>query len=960
MKKILTSIHVLLGFIISCNKPPDVDTHTSVSLQAVLIAPIANAHYRISYLPKTLDKAVSTSMSPSNEILGEGKTDKDGRLDTKLTNAEGALLIEVLGDQGGLSQEPISNDQLALSPSDHLMAIIPDAKLAQKYDNLLVSPWSTLIAARTLWGVRNAQKSYADAFQETYDLFVKSFGGQDFINAVPMDPSIAPTNGLSSGALHGLITTALTAAGDESSRRLGLTPGGLINLLSLTRMLSDDLLADGKFDGNGSNGIIRLIDDERLDIELTRKTMAAALGTYLTSPANKSGVKLSDMTATIAAIGGSYSQLYGDYVPGSPQTQSKDTSQGPVITLSSPVQDGAYHGKIIIVGSAESDIGVSGVEISVDDQVISSGQRSSNNKIDWTEEITPEDGFHNVKISSRDAYGKENKSTVTFSVDNTAPKLAFSDCKAYDDAQRGFEVKIETSSVRWLNAVQDFNCNLSALQPQNNQPFFVFRTFADLAKDISTSSFISIIPSDGEGKIKTPSDQLIVTAGLYQNGKLIGSVQKIPAVPGQTSRDIYLSSAVFGIDMLKISGKSPTELRLNVRDTLGNESILSLWFQFDILPTPLGITADTIDLSEKEDVERYSFENANLSDLVNPNLGLAHNLFVMRRYRLKNISDRDAVFNLSGWEQQQVQVQLKRWQGLVAGHKDFPPASQWFSYGISLPDNIKNCYTQVTGDVWPFVAQDWIKDNMPVIISVNNGAPQCVLTNDFLAGGISKNTAVSWRILVLDEAKQRIVDPASGQTDYLIPSGQTFQILVGFAQPYLNGESANFCKFAYGIPVNLMTYTVAHAGIEFTPMPLLAPGGIFDSREMYTPHPSGNPDLRWTGTGYVDCMGVKCGFAGCYKSPDPANQLKGHYAIMAFRGDREGDYYIQLLSRMFVEHSLTMNGHVTLKSSLRLPSNEVSHDHLLRLVDPDVNLNFVRINPNPPPNHIIRYTKSNL
>lgn len=960
MRKILLCIHVLLGLSIGCNKPPDSETDTSVSLQATLIAPVSTAHYRIAYLPNDSAQKSSLLTSPSLETLSEGKTDQEGRLETKLTNAEGALLVEILGDQGGLSQEPIASDPLALSPSDRLMAIIPEAKLGQKYDHIVISPWSTLIAAHTLWNVKTNAISYADAFKQANKLFVDLFGGQDFINAAPIDPSSAPTNGLSSSALHGLATTALTAASNEVSQRLGLTPGGLINLLALTRLLTDDLLADGKFDGNGTHGPITLIDDQRLDLELTRKTMAAALGSYLTSPANKSGIKLSDMTATIAAIGTAYSPLYGDYIPGSPKLQVKDMGQGPVITLSSPAQDGAYRDKLLVIGSAQSDAGVTGVEIAVDDRIVSAGQRLSNNEIAWSEEVKLEDGFHTVKISARDAFGKESKLTTTFGIDNTAPKLNLSDCKAYDDGQRRFEIIPHLGTVRWRDAVQNFNCTLEALQPQKDKPYFVFRTFAELAKASATSSFISVIPSDADGKISTSPEQLAVTAAIYQRERLIGSVQKIPATPGQTTRDIHLSSQLFGPDLLKLSGQAPTELRLIVRDTLGSESTLSLWFQLDILPTPLGITPEPFDLNAKENVERYSFENNNVQEIVNPSLGLEHNLFVVRRYDLKNISDRDTIFSLTGWEQQQVQAQLKRWQGLVAGHTSHPPSSEWFAYGITLPDEIKNCYTRVSGDVWPFVAQSWIQDNLPVIISLNDEAPRCVRTNDFLAGGITKTTAVNWRVVMIDKTSRRVIDPVNGSSEYLIPAGQNFQLLVGFDQPHFEADSANFCKYAYGPTTVLREYIVAHAGIEFTPMPILAPGGIFDAREMYTPYASGDPSLRWTGAGYVDCLGIDCRFSGCYKRPDPDRQLRGHYGVMVFRGARDSDYYIHSLSRMFVEHSLALSSHITLKSSLRLPSNDVAHEHLAPMDNLDLNFNFLRTNPNPPPNHLIRYTKTGL
>lgn len=192
--------------------------------------------------------------------------------------------IEVLGDKGGSTKEPVSQKPLQLSYTDKLAAMVADIRLGQRVDGIIVSPWSSMITARALWDAESNKTPIADALVSSARVFLDHFAGIAFLGSDPVDPAADVTGGLPSGAIHGFITCGLAEMGADMSRRLRLSEGNfLINVLSVTQWLAwQDLRADGRFDGRGVDGPIRIVDDVTVDIELTQPTLERRL--VLSSP----------------------------------------------------------------------------------------------------------------------------------------------------------------------------------------------------------------------------------------------------------------------------------------------------------------------------------------------------------------------------------------------------------------------------------------------------------------------------------------------------------------------------------------------------------------------------------------------------------------------------------------------------------------------------------------------------
>jgi len=573
---------VVLAF--SACRPSNPPTQTSVSGTAVLIAPIVNAHVR------------ATLIGPNNsaDVVGEGVTNEKGQFNLPLFASEGTVLIEVLGDQGGTTQEPISNKTLGLSLTDRFSTIVSGLRLGDQVEGVVISPWSHLIATHATWNVKTNHRTYSQALVEAAQLFTQHFGDHVIFGDLPIDPSAAAI-GISAGALHGFATTALALVGTDLSHRLRLKESGVINTLSLSQWLAQDL-SDGVFDGRDSHGPINIFEDQNVDREFTRSSLGAAMGTYLTSSANKSGISLSDLTPIITAVSVDNSVLYGS----NSTTSAGATAggiDGPAITLVKPERDVTLKDQVVVIGEATSSKGVAGVEMFLDDQLFGDGgQRISTTKIGFSQTLPLNDGFHSLVVKATDATGGRSMLTVNFSSDKTPPKLDFAYCQASNDEKRNYPptINYDTGKIDWREPTVDLNCIQTALQKTSKPDVYTFTTFTELAKDLNTSSLIGVVPTD-VGPVSTPNKDIVLMAAIYRNNQLIGHATTIPSKsPTDASRDIFISSSLFGPELLNVSATDLLELRLTASDAEINETTVSYYFHFNPLPTPLGIVLDDL------------------------------------------------------------------------------------------------------------------------------------------------------------------------------------------------------------------------------------------------------------------------------------------------------------------------------------------------------------------------------
>ena len=945
-----TSFAVLCLF--ACRPAPRPDGAPHLAGKAVLVAPIVGASIKVSRLDGN-----------AGEVIGTTTTDENGNFELELRETEGTVIVELLGSSQGSTKDPLTQKELTLSLTDRFAVIVPGLKLGESREGIIVSPWSTMMAARAQWDVETNGRLFPDALAATEALFSAHFGDRAFFDSMPLDPT-TPTNGLSTGALHGFVTTALSAMGVDLSHRLLLTTSGLISTISLTQWLADDLRADGVFNGVGTKGVINVIEEQNVEVEFTRALLGAAMGSFATSTENKSGVGLGDLTAIITAISTDVSALYGSAAAGL-------TSQGPgpVIRVTSPASGAEYKDKAVIVGTAESPVGVAGVELSLDGAPFGNGgERSSTTKIVWALTEAVNDGFHTLRIDAKDTHGVSSTLTVTFSSDKTAPVLLFGSCKAPDDRTRNPVVDFQSGTVAWGIPSLDPACTMSSLESSEESDAFVFHQYAELMKEPVASATIGVVPED-QGPIATAQHALAVRASLFRGTKLIGHEATIPSNGATTSvRSIAIAADTFGAAVLDIGADEQVEMRVVVTDRQGNEATTSYWFKLDLLPTPLGRADLSATIPGSQRIEAHSFSANNAAQVFDTSVSRSFGMYIAAKYAVKNVSDRSTLFKLD-YDAATVTARVHEWRGLVAGENTswgLPNGLGYTTAQVCAPTKaaltnptpppvFTTCVNEASDDV---PSQGALPAN-PWVLLRRNGSDTCIRAEEYPSFEPVEplpDRQAAWRVVVADENGVPFVLSATGE--YALKAGATATVSIGFDVPTFEQRTTTACSPAYvGNP------PVYSAGLNAPRGPISTLVGILPNRTVYT------GAMGWSGTGYVDCSGIACAGADC-RADDNQIVLRAQGTLL-YEDIYLGTSCVWLrratrraanvsLSRMTATSDFSVAGSFSVTTSARLSKNTLAHDAVFNLPSESFAVDHKDRATNQPPDHPIRYTKGLL
>ncbi|MCC6812311.1 MAG: hypothetical protein IT381_33120 [Deltaproteobacteria bacterium] len=948
---------LLLIVLAACRPPAAEHSAQHITGTAALVAPIVGANIRITRLD-----------SNPGELIGTAVTDDTGAFDIELADTEGAVLVELLGTSEGKTLDPVSRRDLSLSLTDRFAAVITKLKLGESRNGVVISPWSTLIAARVQWDVAYNHRSFDEALEGTMALFVQHFGDRAFLDSsAPLDPTAGPTNGLSTNALHGFITTALAAMGIDLSRRLQLTPSGLVTTISMTQWLADDLRADGAFNGVGTKGVINILDEQNLDPEATRALLGAALGSFMTSAENKSGVGLSDMTAIITAISTDTSALYGTATPAG----ATSIGPGPKITLASPLSGSAYREATAIIGTAESTVGVAGVELALDGQSIGNGgERSSTTKIIWALNANLDDGFHTLRIDAKDAAGQASSLTVTFNSDKTPPIFLFGSCKAPDDTTRLVLSDFVSGHVDWGSPAFDATCTATALTPKSDDDAIILHQFAELSKARATSASLNLVPED-HGPVFSEPHEIAMRAGIYRKGKLVGIEATIPASGVSSSiREIAISSDLFGDALLDVSSNDVLELRITVVDRLGNESTSSFKFKLDLLPTPFAAYDYSATVPGSQRITSYSFASNNAQQVFDASINRQFGLYIAGKYAVRNVSDRPATLKLTG-SPADVVATITEWRGLVAGENTSWGLPNGLAY--SSMTTCAQTQGQLTNPVPPPIydscfnsASDTIPSQgslpaNPWVLMQRGGQSLCIRADEFPEDDPTVQldpVHVPWRIIVTD-AVSGVPLVQSASSEYTLAANATANVFVGFDVPVFAQRSLQVCSPSYVGTPNVLSSAIDPHRAAITTLT-----GILPDRMVY------NGDFTWQGPGYIDCSGMTCTGSDC-RSTENQVVLRAQGTVFyedIFIGSGSC-YWLRRayrraaninLARMRTTSSFAVKGNFALSTTARLPRNPIDHPNAFDLPVESFAVDHSSRATNQPPDHPVRYTKGLL
>lgn len=871
------------------------------------------------------------------EVVASTITDENGHYELDLVDGEGAVLIEVTGQASTFTTEPILGKPVQLSTNDRFTLLLPNVVYGEESEASNVNVWTTLIAARALWDVRENGRSHVEAHAAAKQLFDNHFGGIVFTDSVPVAPEAGPTQGLSSGALHGFVSTALAHLGHDLSRRLVLTPGGLINIVSLTQLLRQDLDGDGQFNSIGSAGPISVFEEQHVDTEFTRAMLVAALGSFITSAANKSGLGLGDFAQLTTAMSIDTSLLYGASA-NPPFAQSE--GEGPRITITSPSRNGTVRDHAVIIGLAESASGVAGVEMVLDGAAIGGGgQRLDVNKVAWSETVPVDDGSHTLEVTARDSTGKTSKLIVTFNSDEMPPRITYGSCLALNDLRPGVGVDFNSASTRnWGTAPVDLGCTLGALQA-TEAPYFTFHSFGELMRQVETSSRLAIAPTD-DGPIHTPVDQLVVSAAVYRAGVMIGNLAKVPARSAtESTRDVALSSALFGAALENVSAADVLELRLTAQDALLNESSVSFTFQLDVLPTPLAWRDVTPALGSAERIDSYSFAAGNIQTLVDPSTSFANGMITVSRYEAKNVSDRPTLFRVTGHEGAEVTARRTRWHGLVVGQTS---SVGYYAFG-TIPE-LLGCSNRLAESSNPTQPADPYIMNSGMIPGVGS----CVRLSDIDKPEVltqHDEVGLPWRVIVAN-ATSGVLIPANSLGEYSLAPGAVASVTVGHEQPMFESKTIQTCTPRYAEAEAYRPVKWLPTAAMTSPVGAYVLGGVLSARNYYS------GIFSASGRGYVTCSG---------NMPLPSYNMSGSaFLVYMHNGSvvpQQDTAHISALSQLIVEREIKAYGSYVAGMSLRLPTNTRAATSLSSLPRATQLQEFKTENPEQVPSNAATLTK---
>lgn len=244
----------------------------------------------------------------------EGGT-RGAKVGSATTAADGTFSVDVGISQGpfilvatrGAFVDEASGASIELN-TEELTLIVPSFATGHQLGGLLVTPISHLATALALFYMRTEALPLDAAVDDAFSSLNGHFAGVDWQSVVPRDLTTAQGIQLDDATKAGLVLAGLSQLALNVSRDTGLSPGGAVNPLSLTKTLYADLENDGFFDGVTPGGPLYLPPAGAvnapygLDGATVRFTLATAISNWLNNPRYTYGVRIKDVQALLHAI----------------------------------------------------------------------------------------------------------------------------------------------------------------------------------------------------------------------------------------------------------------------------------------------------------------------------------------------------------------------------------------------------------------------------------------------------------------------------------------------------------------------------------------------------------------------------------------------------------------------------------------------------------------------------------
>lgn len=618
--------------------------------RAYLVAPIANAHVAV----------IRLAAGTSDEPIADAMTNENGEFDITLPRStDGDLLIQVSGDRGGSTLEPVTGiAPISLSENDRLAALAVNTHLGDQ-TTVVINPLSTLVAARSVAEYRSGAR-LRDVHAKNVELFSAHFKTASPWLSLPVDLTAGEAPGLSSGVIAGLALIGLSQHALELGTRAGVSDVSIVNTLVVLRLLVADL-QDAVFDGKTGDTPLKVTGNVFLDSETTRLSLAKAIDTWLDSAANKTGLTKRDVSHITAAIREDISELYPPTdAPPEELPETQQSGAPPAITIASPQANQTLGTTDLISGYVEDADGVSSFTVFLDgSRLLIPIDTTVPSK--WTFAFPPdtETGSHVLQVTALDSKGNQSNKQVSFSYDKTAPSISLVQCSSPDDRVRSASVTV--AGATYAATTNMGSCTETALS-DGSQTFYSYADLYDGGGE--RSPFITLSTTD----TALSSVNYVVKV----NDVVVQTAQTVPSATSPATHALTISNTILGLAASTVRAADSIALEVTATDAIGNSSTRVFRFHLTLIPTPLYVQEQPADASVG--ISAHTFAANNVQNLFHQNFsyptpgacgsyycqGFAESLIHVTRFFVVNASPRPTTMPFDWATATQGSMTLKR------------------------------------------------------------------------------------------------------------------------------------------------------------------------------------------------------------------------------------------------------------------------------------------------------------
>jgi hypothetical protein len=246
--------------------------------------------------------------------VGAGTTDATGAFRLSIGGYAGPLMIQA---SGGTYTDEATGAAMTMQPGDDMVALVTSVAAAASTPDVRITPLTTMASARA----RNMPGGMTAANIATANEAVgQYFSVGDILHVMPMDPAVAGSVG-ADARNYGMAIAAMS----QYAHSLGMTSSS-----GIVTAMADDA-SDGVMDGMMATSTISMAGMGGMmggTMQATAGTagLSAAMGTFISSSMNRSGVTLADMQALMTQVATSGGQLPGAGTGATPQGMMSGTA----------------------------------------------------------------------------------------------------------------------------------------------------------------------------------------------------------------------------------------------------------------------------------------------------------------------------------------------------------------------------------------------------------------------------------------------------------------------------------------------------------------------------------------------------------------------------------------------------------------------------------------------------------